>query len=347
MSIKTEEFVARFAGLVRGMSYSEVDALIASMKYIRILTGEILLTYGHPSDTLYLIWEGRLAITLDAGGETILLDEASSGQWVGDVCAIDPGPASATVTARHDCSLLTLSHEAFDLFGKKQPRAASALHRILSDGLANRIRSSSASMIVYDNEGKLIIKRPPENEKHRLRRLLAGLLGASEDKIRLKELLRKTPAFHSLSEVDLSTLEHTMQVEHYPDGHVVIKEGELPGSIFFIIEGEVRVTTSSHGRSKVHMDHTMQPGEIFGVHALLKHVRHKATCTAAGPIVVGSLTSAAFTLLYTMHASIGYCFQRLVTVQLARDARKLNSEILQALQDIHKGNIHEGAPPDE
>jgi CRP/FNR family transcriptional regulator, cyclic AMP receptor protein len=347
MSIKTEEFIARFAGLVRGMSHGEVDALVAALEHVRLRAGEILLTYGRPSDTLYLVWEGKLAITLDVDGETVALGEASSGQWVGDVTAIDPGPASAAVAAVQDCTLLTFSHEAFERFGEKQPRAASALHRILSDGLANRIRSSSASMIAYDDEGKLILERPPENEKHRLRRLLGGLLRASEGRMSLKELLRKTPALQGLGEVELSALEYAIHVENYPDGHVFIKEGEAPGSIFFIIEGEVRVTTRLYGQSRVHVDHTMRPGEIFGMISLLERVRHTATCTAAGPVVVGSLPASAFTFLYTMHASIGYCFQRLVAVQLARVARKLNSEILQALQDIRTGNIRVTAPPGE
>jgi CRP-like cAMP-binding protein len=91
----------------------------------------------------------------------------------------------------------------------------------------------------------------------------------------------------------------------------------------------------------------MGPGEIFGLIGLIDHVRRTATCTAAGPVVVASLPSSAFTFLYTMHASLGYCFQRLVAVQLARDARKLNSVVLQALRDVLKGNIREGAPPCE
>ena len=347
MSIKTEEFAERFAGLVRGMSNDEVDVLFAALGHVSLRADEILLAYGRPSDTLYLVWEGKLAITLDAGGETVALGEASPGQWIGEVSVIEPGPASVAVTALQDCTLLTFSHGDFQRFGEKQPRAASAMHRILSNGLATRIRSSSTSVIAYDGEGRLILERPSKTEKHQLRRLLARLLGAGEGKIDLKEVLRKTPALQGLGETELSALEHAMLVERYPDGHVFIREGEPPGSIFLIIEGEVRVTTKQYGQSGVHVDHTMGPGEIFGLIGLIEHVRRTATCTAAGPVVVASLPSNAFTFLYTMHASLGYCFQRLVAVQLARDARKLNSVVLQALQDVLKGNIRKGAPPCE
>jgi hypothetical protein len=85
------------------------------------------------------------------------------------------------VHAIEDCTLLTFSHDDFKSFCQKQPRAAAELLRVFSKGLAERVRASASGLIRYGDEGKLILEKPADQEKHRLVHLLKRLIGVTED----------------------------------------------------------------------------------------------------------------------------------------------------------------------
>jgi CRP-like cAMP-binding protein len=180
MRINREEFKERFLKLVGELQPVEIDTLMSIMGSAQLPKGKTLLTYGQESDTLYLVWKGKLSILLESNDTILTLAEVIPGKWVGETSIIDPGPVSATVRAVEDCTLFLLSHQDFKRFSQERPSAVAAMLRVFSKDLAATVRASTSGLIKYDSDGKLVLETSPEHEGPGLVRLLARLFGVSE-----------------------------------------------------------------------------------------------------------------------------------------------------------------------
>src|SRR5262245_51469436 len=57
--------------------------------------GEVLIQHGKPSGALHWIAQGDLDVRLDTAAGEVDLGTKASGEWVGELGMLDPGPASA------------------------------------------------------------------------------------------------------------------------------------------------------------------------------------------------------------------------------------------------------------
>lgn len=138
------------------------------------------------------------------------------------------------------------------------------------------------------------------------------------------EFLRTVPEFAAFSERELDTLERAMTVREYPNGYEFIKEGTAADALYLIIDGEVAVTHRRSGEERGQLEiKRLQPGEMFGLIALIDHGKREATCRAVGKVEAASLPRPAFELLYDANAPLALHFQRMVAHQLMRDFRAL------------------------
>jgi CRP-like cAMP-binding protein len=144
----------------------------------------------------------------------------------------------------------------------------------------------------------------------------------------LDELLARNPYTGALSLEDRTALATALVVRTYPDGYVFIKEGRRGDALFLLLEGEVLVTRERAGAQPLKR---LQPGELFGLIALIDNDLRSATCVAAGAVRVATLTRAAFSLLFNAHAPIADSLQRVLAAQLAHDFRNINRQICDEL----------------
>ena len=153
----------------------------------------------------------------------------------------------------------------------------------------------------------------------------------------INEFLISNPLFSSFSHPELDVLAKALMVERYPEGHVLMKEGQRGDALYMILDGKVSVTRlNRHDRSIEHL-HTMTKGELFGLIALIDHGKRTATCTAVGEVTAASLPVSAFELLYDSNVPIAHHFQYLVARQLAHDLRALNVALLDILFSRKEG----------
>lgn len=147
----------------------------------------------------------------------------------------------------------------------------------------------------------------------------------------LNEFLLASPMFAGFSPDELESLSRSMRIEHYPDGHVFMCEGEPGDALYLILDGQVAVTRLNRQNRAVDRLHTMAAGELFGLIALVDHGKRTATCTAAGAVTAASLPVTAFALLYDSNAPIAHHFQLMIARQLAHDMRALNRALIDIL----------------
>lgn len=115
-------------------------------------------------------------------GKKVVLGHIGPGEWVGEITLIDPGPATASVTADSDSVVLALPHEAFAKLRASRPSAGGALLRSISLNLAERLRAHSGEVLqkISGTEDRLL----PEtaHEKRAAMGLLAKLMGVRGDR---------------------------------------------------------------------------------------------------------------------------------------------------------------------
>lgn len=127
------------AVLGAALSPDERLRLEARMQRSTFPAGAVLCREGESRAGLCVVAQGEL--TVEVGGA--LLTRVGPGEWVGEVALLDPGPASATVRAASDSTVLELDAAALDRLVADEPHIARAVVRALSGTLARRLRQAS------------------------------------------------------------------------------------------------------------------------------------------------------------------------------------------------------------
>ncbi len=100
--------------------------------------GEIIFNEGQPGNSLYIVIEGSVEIWKDYNHpQADLLSVYGPGQLFGELALIDDSPRSATVVARQDCKLLSISRHHFEIITKSNPVSKSIM-KSLSQIIRNR-----------------------------------------------------------------------------------------------------------------------------------------------------------------------------------------------------------------
>lgn len=140
MDITPEEFCSKFEAICH--KKEEAGVLLKVMKKKICKQGEILILPGQTSNTLYLIWSGSLSVSLHQEEVTVELGNILPGSWSGEVGFIEPGPATATVTANEETILLSLDQDGLQDILDKNPDIITQLLHTFSLELAERLRAA-------------------------------------------------------------------------------------------------------------------------------------------------------------------------------------------------------------
>ena len=99
--------------------------------------GDILFREGEPSDCMYVIKSGKLAIMKTKGAGEILLAEIGAGDMVGEMAFFDNKPRSAGAKALADTVVIELPFKALNTQFKTFPEWLKAIMRSVNNHLRN------------------------------------------------------------------------------------------------------------------------------------------------------------------------------------------------------------------
>ncbi len=140
--------------------------------------------------------------------------------------------------------------------------------------------------------------------RHLLHRLL-GKKGEAVQSFHWQDFLKGHALFSSLNEAEVTQLlkGETVQERAYPQGSVILREGESGDSLFLISSGSVQVTV--HGpEGRPILLSTLQANEFFGEMAVLERRPRSATVTAVEPCLLLEIQGEAFRKLLDVHADM-------------------------------------------
>lgn len=100
--------------------------------------GDVLLHQGDPGETLIILLDGTLRISMVASnGREIILDYAEAGSVLGEIALLDGGERTASVTALGEGQYLKLGARAFREVIERHPSIAWRLLREMARRLRN------------------------------------------------------------------------------------------------------------------------------------------------------------------------------------------------------------------
>ncbi len=152
--------------------------------------------------------------------------------------------------------------------------------------------------------------------------------------------LSRLPLFAGVDRQDLEWLVGTAELIEVPAGRVLIREGDLGGSLYVILEGEFEFTKRSGNRDVVLA--TRGPGEVIGEMSLLDQSPRSATGRAMRPSRLVKIGQDAFRQLLSKSPSATLAILHTVTARLRNtEAMLRQSEKMAALGTLSAGLAHE------
>jgi CRP-like cAMP-binding protein len=176
MVISREDFSSCFPDIAGNTDEGELDALLNALALRRLPAGENLLNDGDLTSSLYLVWTGTLVAYLEDEHVSVELGKINPGQSVGEISLFQPGPATATVKALTDCSLLMLPKEIFTALAREHPALTSKLLRMHAKMIIDRLNAADELLL-----GTEAMQARAGGMKALFARIYYKLLGYEED----------------------------------------------------------------------------------------------------------------------------------------------------------------------
>lgn len=145
------------------------------------------------------------------------------------------------------------------------------------------------------------------------------------------ELLRRYPFFGLLNEAQLKAIAMISEEEPFKAGSVIFSERDPAVRLYFLTEGSIDLTNTSTPEfstqpPKVFNAGEINPGEIFGISALIEPYVYTATATAAKDCCLIVIDAQALRGMMELDYSLGYLLMK----QIAKAClERLNSARVQ------------------
>jgi len=130
-------------GILAGMTDLSLANLAPFGKYHHFPAGTEIIREGQMQDCIYIVVLGKLAITALVDGKEVPLNETYSGECLGEVSLLAPGPASASVRAVEEATLWSMDAHDFHTYLTKHAGGAGALLLGMTSCLCQRIRHAN------------------------------------------------------------------------------------------------------------------------------------------------------------------------------------------------------------
>ena len=147
----TADFLACFP-FFESLTSEDVLIIAEHINFLEISEGEILFTEGEEGECVYFVIEGELEVIKESateGKEGVIISRLARGRSIGEMSVIDKAPRSATVRARSNTTVMTLSADGFDLILRKHPEVGIKILKGISRLLSINLRKTSARLAEY------------------------------------------------------------------------------------------------------------------------------------------------------------------------------------------------------
>lgn len=121
----------------------DVDWLARQGRKRTIASGEVLVREGTPCQSVFLLIDGSMAVSIQGLGRVATL---GSGEMIGELSFVDSAPPSATVTAETTCQILDVDKQLLAAHLSRNEGFARRFYQAIAMFLADRLRGTVRRM---------------------------------------------------------------------------------------------------------------------------------------------------------------------------------------------------------
>ena len=133
-----------------GLNDDELEIVRNHIELFKVEQGATLFEEGDQGDSVCFVVNGRLEVTKRTiTGEDFVLNTLARGQSVGELSIIDKRPRSATVRAKTEATLFTLTRSNFEKIMQEHSAITIKILKGLSLLLSKKLRQTSSRLISY------------------------------------------------------------------------------------------------------------------------------------------------------------------------------------------------------
>ena len=136
------------------------------------------------------------------------------------------------------------------------------------------------------------------------------------------ELIRLTPFFTELTPEAADQAAAQVVTRRHPANQVILLENDWGNSVYFILEGWVKIRTYNLDGKEVTLN-ILGKGEIFGEMASLEEVPRSTDVITLVPTVIGNMPAQHFVTLLNEEPQAGLFLARLMATRLRQVNRRL------------------------
>lgn len=125
------------------MTESDIEWVVRNGYRRRLPQGSALIEEGRPTDSLFFLLSGRLAVSTRAAGKVASLE---TGEVVGEISFVDSRPPTASVTAIEDCEVGVVPRRQLALKLTQDLAFAAHFYQAIAIFLADRLRATTANI---------------------------------------------------------------------------------------------------------------------------------------------------------------------------------------------------------
>jgi CRP/FNR family transcriptional regulator, cyclic AMP receptor protein len=301
--------------LFQGLDQDGVAGLQAIAEPFAVDAGATLFRQGEAAEGLYLVADGRFALTSRApGDEASTLVTVEPGAFLGELALLDGGIRSATATAETDGAGWLIPAERFDhLLRDARPAAVEAMQRIRTE-VARRLRGTIAAIAALAAEARVAGVRGGG---------VAGELApAGAD---AAALLGSLASFAPLGGRRCAALAGLGGCVLAPRGTLIAAAGTPATHLHIVLRGALRTAIPRDGAVEQLLVHA--PGDLVGLLALLDGGPLASELMAREEALLLRIDRKTFLGLRNQDPDLAHKLYLIANRQLVRDLRRLTRHL--------------------
>lgn len=301
-----------------------IGAIIDHGQLINCSDGDVILTQGKFGDGLYILVEGKMAVTIRAlGKEIVTLATLSSGQFFGEVNLLQNTPCTATVKSLGKSTYFLLKKSSFDMFYVGFPEIRYQISQALIENVIQRQRIMRKEI---NSLSKMVLRKKVDLHLYTIRSPKIKLTLTTSEKIERFAYLETIPFFNLFNSLEFHQFIKQATVVEFTNKFTLIKQNLLNQSCYFILSGAVTVgVLSKQGYLKVAV---LGPNKLICSTSLLDQQNELFVYKTAGPAILLEITVDKLEHIKREHKLLWYKIHDTMTQYLVSLQNKLNTQII-------------------
>jgi CRP-like cAMP-binding protein len=316
-----EVWMPRHLPLFAGIKDVDLHTGIRRFEQFDVARDQELVSRGNVALGLFVVKRGVLEVRIDG----VVVGLAKAGDLVGEMALFRAGARGATVVAREDSEILTLSRANYEALRDVVHPVAQRIEAHTIAVQVRRLREVGDRIAVLAR-GQRLDKAPTRPSLFQAFRAQFGSAGFfSSEGVDPVSTMQRSPLFRGASMEALELIAELFEEYAYAEGTILCREGEVGTRMFLLDEGEVDVVVAT-GEGLQHAA-TLVPGAAFGMVSLASGGDRMSTCVAKSRVVVHELSGEHWALLIGHPYGAGGTFRRAMIHAFAEHLTYANQQL--------------------